>query len=149
MGAAAQVREQGEYAPLSYAGQIWKVSAWTYGVQGQYEEYLENQALERLQRQSALLNPLEAAQFRRDHLEMLGSRAWSFGTQLCYRSLDARENFAYLLWLCLQVNHPEASLELAKEIVREQYPAAQEAMFTANPTTRKKTASPESSTPTA
>lgn len=149
MGAIAQALGQG--ATLDYAGRKWQVCPWTYEVQGQYEQYLEDQALSRFKRQARLLEPHEADLFREKHLEMLGSRAWSFGTPLVYRSMASEANLAHLLLLCLRPAHPEADLTLTLEMVREGRRGVDEALEAANPTILRKpepATTPPTSAPT-
>lgn len=131
MGAVAQALGQG--STLEYAGKSWKLSPWTYEIQGRFEEFLEDQALRRLQRQTALMPPTEAAEYRKAHWEMLATRSCSFGSLMLWEALKVRDNIAHLLWLQLQANHPEASVELAREMCDEMPDKVMEAMTAANP----------------
>jgi hypothetical protein len=119
-------------ADFEYNGQIYKVSPWTYEIQGIFERYLEQKAVEGVRRMKSYLTPDEYDKALKSVLADIGLQTYTFGTEEVGKALSAPENVEHIFWLCVNKFHPELIREDVREMSKTHYDQMIAAMNVAN-----------------
>lgn len=132
MGAVAS--SLGEPALYTFDGKDYKVSPFTFEIQAHFERYLEKKALEAYHRVSGLMSPEDAEKALRGIMADISAGAYTFGTPLVGKALEAPQHVRYAFFLCLKKNHPEGAVnqELVARMYKEDYAGMIGAMNRAN-----------------
>lgn len=120
---------------LEYKDKKYVLSPWTYLIQGQFERYLEFEAVKALNNMKAFLTEDEYRTELRQLRREITDKEYSFGSDRVAAALANPPHLRQLLFLMLKPNHPEVTLELAAEILVNELEHAYEAITAANPTT--------------
>jgi hypothetical protein len=106
-------------ASISYNGKTYQIAPWTFEIQGKYERYLEEQAILAVRRNKHMLPEDEYGSALKGVMQDIAAGEYSFGSDLLARSLKKLPHITYLIYLCLEVNHPDISLKLVQDMVKE------------------------------
>lgn len=119
-------------AQFEWQGQTWHLSPWSFGIQGQYEKYLEDQAIQAVRRQSRYLSAEEYQDLLQKTIQDIAAGVYSFGSKVVQESLKSLNNFQHIVLLCLKKNHPKVTKEEVQDIVKEMGEELMEKMTMAN-----------------
>jgi hypothetical protein len=130
MGDVAQALAIG--ARIEYQGKTYTISPWTYKIQGQYERYLEQEAIKAARRISAVLPADEGELVLKAALRDVAAGAYTFGSPLVGQSLQSLKHLKQLLLMMLLENHPEATMDLVEGLVKDKLAEVMESMTRVN-----------------
>jgi hypothetical protein len=145
MGAVSLALGQG--TEFTFKDQTYKISPWTYKIQGQFETYLEKEAIQSAQRMGKLLGPDQAQALLNKVHDDIVKKKYTFGSALVAEALNTIAHQEYLFWLMLRINHPEVTLDLVREMFEADLEAMYRAMNEANADPQKTESPKESPTP--
>ena len=117
MGQIAKALGQG--SNVTYKGQTYKVSPWKYKVLGEFEKYLEENALAKMRMMRRALEQDEYDKFVVATHRDIASGVYTFGSPETQKALNSRQHFEYLFYLCVLDNHPGLPYEFVREMVAE------------------------------
>ncbi len=140
-------RTLGQGTSFEFEGNTYTMSPWTYEIQGRFEQHLEDEATRVALRQGKLMAPEERA----DLLERVNSKIvagkYTFGSDTVLEALQSPRHAAVLLLLCLQPNHPNVGLDIAKSMVKKDWEQVIARMNEANADPTKSAGKAEETTP--
>jgi hypothetical protein len=132
---ADQIRPLGLGALYTRDERTWSVSPWTYGIQGRYSLYLQDQSLQAvrdLERQG-YLNPDEVKEQKAQIIRDRTAGIYAFGSPFVLDSFQrSRENLAYLFWLMVSAKNNDFTLEMSRQLVGEDAAGVMDALAQAN-----------------
>lgn len=120
---------------FEYQGAVYKVSPWTYKVLGEFEAYLENEALRNMRKMRPYLTDSEYQELARKTRQDLESGKYTFGSDTIKEHLNSMRHLIALTTLCVQKNHPEFQREALERMFdedKEKFNEVIGAMFEAN-----------------
>lgn len=105
---------------FEYEGKVYKISPWSYKIQGEFERYLEREAYQSLSRLRSLIGEEDYKdQLNRLNRDITGG-VYSFGSDVVARALSNTKHLTYLLFLQLKPSHRDITLEKVDEMVKKQ-----------------------------
>lgn len=130
MGKTAAALGQG--TTMVHNGKTYYLSPWTYKIQGTFERYIEAEVRQAYKEMA----PFMTADERKEELakirKEIATGVYTFGSTEMAECLQSLRHLKYLLFLMLQPNHPEMTVELASEITDAQMEEVMAAMAQAN-----------------
>ncbi len=130
MGVTSQLLAQG--STFSYKDKEYTVSPNTLQVQGLFEQYLEDQAMEKYRRLAKKMSEAEAEASLKSVIRDAAVGHYTFGSPAVGDALQSPRHLKYLFFLCLKKNHPEVSRELVEEMAVSHYSQMVQAINRAN-----------------
>ena len=118
---------------FDFKDKTYDVSPWTYGIQGEFEKYLEHSARkEAVAFQGILNNDAVFAKLLKEVHGEISSGVFRFGGQKFAEAIQSPAHIPYLFLLCLKVKHKEVTMELVQEMCKENMQGIVDAMAQAN-----------------
>lgn len=117
---------------FDHLDKTYSLSAWNYKIQGQYERYLEDRAVQACRRMMRSLSPDEAEQALASVQRDIACGIYSFGSDQVAKSLKSLENLKHLFYLQLHDNHSEVKPKLVEELFETRSEEMLELMSRAN-----------------
>lgn len=108
----------GAGAQIEHNGKVWKLSPWTYGVQAEYEQYLEEQAWLTCQRAARTLPAKQAEDLRGQTARDITAGVYSAGSKAFLDSVFVPKHLKVFLYRLIEPNQPEITLPLCEEMVQ-------------------------------
>lgn len=130
MGQIAKALGMG--SEIRHNGRTYNVSPWTYKIQGEFERYLEGQAVQAVRRMRPHMNEYEWKEAMTQVQRDITTGVYTFGSEQVAQALQALPHMKHLFYLLLKENHPEVTPELAAEIVDSDTREAMARMAEAN-----------------
>lgn len=124
----------GTPVPFEFDGQTYQVSPWTFGILGQFEVYLEEQALINLKRMKPFLTDDEFKDLAHKTKQDLDKGKYTFGNNDTKDVLNSNKHLKVLAHLCLQAANPSLPQGLMNRLEqdREKFEELIAKMFEAN-----------------
>jgi hypothetical protein len=124
-----------------HEGKSYRLSPWTYELQGVYERYLEAEVTEAAKRMAARLPRDEGRILLKDVAKDIGAGLYTFGGEEVARSLDSPKHITKLFHLMLQQDDPSITYDLVKKMIETDLSGIMEKISLANtdPTKGEKT----------
>ncbi|HYE78140.1 MAG TPA: hypothetical protein VEI97_09145 [bacterium] len=146
MGQVAKALGAG--STIEFRGETYKLSPWSYAIQSQFEEYLEDHALKVVRRLARSLPEAEAQVLMKQTVRDVSSGVYTFGGEAVQEALKSVPHLIHLTWLMLKANHPRVPKALVEDMYREELERVLEAVTLANadpssPTPEGQTGAPE------
>lgn len=104
---------------FEYQGKTYTCSPWTFKIQGEFERYLEEHAIQKVKLMKPSLNEEEYRSLVSSVHKDIASGAYSFGGEAVSKSISTMVHFRVLLLLCLRVNHKEITMTIVDDLVKE------------------------------
>lgn len=117
---------------FEFKGQSYKLSPWSYKIQGHYERYLESEAVKVLQRLRPYLSDQEYKDQLGDVRRDIVNGEYTFGSESVAKTMTSLPHLKQLLFLMLLENHPEIKKDLVEEMIQEELDRVLETMSQAN-----------------
>ncbi len=130
MGQISQALGQG--SQFTFKDKTYTLAPWTFGIQSQFERYLEDKAVRAAKRMSSLLTKQEYDDLMSRVVRDIASGVYTFGTEVVQQAMQSMENMQYMTFLQLRENHPEVKLDLVKEMFKEELDTILQKMNEAN-----------------
>lgn len=127
-----------EPALYTFKAKEYRVSPWTYEVQGKFERYLEKAALDAYHKAAPHLSTEDAEKALASIMRDVAAGVYTFGGEAVGKALSSPHHVRYLWFLCLKKNHPEVTREETDLMIKEDYPGVIRAMNMANGGATKK-----------
>lgn len=119
-------------ALYDFEGKTYKISPWTFGIQGEFELYLEECERRESMRWRPLLSPDEFSALLTKVNGDLAAGKYAFGGDEFRKATMTTRHYPHLLLLCLKPEHPEATLDLARKMVNQDLETLMQKMQAAN-----------------
>jgi len=117
---------------FQYKDKTYRLSPWTYELQGVYERYLEREVTDAAKRMCEQLDRDEGRQLLKDVAKDIGQGMYTFGGDEVQRSLESPKHITKLLHIMLQQDDPSIKYELVREMVTTSLPEIMEKIASAN-----------------
>jgi hypothetical protein len=115
-------------------GTEYQLTGWTFDAIGQHERYLEQRAVDAINRLK--LTPEQRSQAYAALMERIACFCLSYGTEVFDKSLSGLDGMAHFFWQLAKPHHPELALAKAQEMARADGVGLLEAVYLANPRNR-------------
>src|SRR6476469_7884575 len=118
----------GKPVPFVFRGKTYQLSPLTYALQAKFEYWLEQRAMETLERRKPDLKPNE---FEHQYLGLIGDFAaglYSFGSENCRKAAKSVPGGEELFCISLSARHCEVTRQLVDEIFDEKIKEAMAAV---------------------
>lgn len=117
---------------IDFEGKTYKLSPWTYKIQGEFERYLEDHLYQVYKRMAPLMTPQERLVELGKIRQEVVSGQYTFGSEVVAQALTSLPHLTHLLYLMIRVAHPEVDKELVGRIVDAQMEEVMAKMAEAN-----------------
>jgi hypothetical protein len=118
MGLVAKALGAG--SEFTFRGETYRLSPWSFKIQGDYETYLEEQAVRSIRRFQKIFPKDEYESALQRVLRDVTAGVYTFGSEVVQDSLRSLPHLTHLTWLMLREHHPKVTKSLVEEMYREQ-----------------------------
>jgi flagellar motor switch protein FliG len=112
-------RALGNGSTLQFRGKTYRLAPWSYDIQAEFEQHLEQKAWETYLRATKCLPKEEVDALRAQTSRDITAGVYSFGAQVSVTSLSALPHLKHLVWMLLEREHPEVTPMLVQEMLQE------------------------------
>ncbi len=111
----------GAGSTFDFEGRVYHLAPWTFEVQGEFEKYLEREAVAACQRISTFLPADSAEKALSLLLRDIAAGIYTFGTDTVGKALESNKHSRYLVWLMFraQPNQTDVTRELVDRMFKE------------------------------
>lgn len=127
---------------FQYKSQTYQLSPWNFGILGEFEVYLQDEALRNLKKMRKVLTEDEFVKLASETRKDIDKGSYTFGGPLVQEALGSFKHFGYLVFLCLRDNHPEINYPWVLELLQEEGEMVAQKMTEANSDPNRKTPAP-------
>lgn len=125
-------RSLGLGSSFEHGGKSYTCAPWTFKIQGEFEKYLEEFAIQKVRQIKPSLTDDEYRNLVTSVHKDIASGQYSFGGELVSKSLGTLVHFRVLFFLCLRVNHPEVNMTFVDELLKTRLEEMMEKVSEAN-----------------
>ncbi len=122
----------GAGSEFEFQGHTYIISPWSYAIQASYERYLEAEAVRALQRLRPHLSDEDYKAQLTDIRRDIVNGEYTFGSEAVAKTMTVLTHLKQLLFLMLQVNHPDIKKDLVDQMVQEELDKVMQSMAEAN-----------------
>lgn len=117
---------------FEHDGKTYNCSPWTFKIQGEFERYLEDFAIQKVRLMKPSLTDEEYKSLVSSVHKDIASGQYSFGGETVSKAIGTLVHFRVLFFLCLRVNHPEVSMAFVDELLKNRLEEMMEKVSEAN-----------------
>ncbi len=101
---------------FEYDGKTYRLSPWTYRIQGEFERYLEDFAMRTVRRMKPYTTDPEYRELLASVHRDVASGFYNFGGKAASEAMGTLSHLQYLVLLCLKPGYPEVTPELVQKM---------------------------------
>lgn len=132
----------GSGSKLEIAGKVYKLSPWTFGIQAEFENYLEGEAWKTCQRAKQHLTEEEVSDLRAKTRHQITTGLYSGGSAGWIDALRNRKHAPLFLYLLIEGNDPSITMAIINTFFEEHGQEAFDAIAEAGSDPSQKTRPP-------
>jgi len=117
---------------FEHDGKTYTCSPWTFKIQGEFERYLEDNAIQKAKLMKPNLSETEYKNLLAGVHKDIASGQYSFGSETVSKALSTLVHFRVLFFLCLRVNHPEITMQFVDDLLKTRLEEMMEKVTEAN-----------------
>lgn len=117
---------------FEHDGKTYTCSPWTFRIQGEFERYLEDNAIQKVKLMKPNLTDDEYKNLITSVHKDIASGQYSFGSELVSKAISTLVHFRVLFFLCLRVNHPEVNMAFVDDLLKSRLEEMMEKVSEAN-----------------
>lgn len=107
----------GQGADLVIDDKTYKIAPWTYEIQGLFEKYLQEKAVQSVRDMKGVLPPDEYKQVLRETVRDITAGAYSFGSETVATALSSPDHLCHLVYLCMRAGGTQVKKEEVRDLV--------------------------------
>lgn len=130
---------------FEHEGKTYTCSPWTFRIQGEFERYLEDNAIQKVKLMKPNLTEEEYKSLVASVHKDIASGQYSFGSETVSKAISTLVHFRVLFFLCLRVNHPEVNMQFVDELLKNRLEEMMEKVSEANHDPNPKSLDPTTS----
>lgn len=117
---------------FEHEGKSYTCSPWTFKIQGEFERYLEDFAIQKVRLMKPNLTDEEYKSLVASVHKDIASGQYSFGGETVAKAIGTLVHFRVLFFFCLRVNHPEVTMQFVDELLKGRLEEMMEKISEAN-----------------
>lgn len=117
---------------FEHDGKTYTCSPWTFKIQGEFERYLEDNAIQKAKLMKPNLSETEYKNLLAGVHKDIASGQYSFGSETVSKALSTLVHFRVLFFLCLRINHPEITMQFVDDLLKTRLEEMMEKVTEAN-----------------